>query len=325
MIGKNFYYQEKKMIATVTLNPSLDMILKLNRLKLNQYNIVKRVTRIPGGKGINISKAVRVYGLETMALGFLGGHNSHYIAEQLRQYSITTNFWHIEEETRENVIIIEENNNTHTLLSEPGPEITEHDLDHFKSIFFRVMAQSKVVALSGSLPSKVPDDIYFQLIELAHQRNVLTILDATGTAFDKGLQAKPFLARPDLRATGYRFFNKKIDSQESALEIAQEIIKHGVKIAIVSLGDNKDVIVTEEGAWLAESAADNFVNIVGRDESIIAGFAIKITSEEKEQMADIIQFAMACGLASSLTDSEVFHSRDDITACLPSIKVTELK
>ena len=111
------------MITTVTLNPALDIILEMKQFKLDKYNTVKKVTRIPGGKGINVSKAVRAYGLDTMALGFLGGHAGHFIAEQLREIGITTNFWHIEEETRTNIIIVEEQNRTHTLLSDPGPRI----------------------------------------------------------------------------------------------------------------------------------------------------------------------------------------------------------
>ncbi len=313
------------MITTVTLNPSLDVILKLKKLELNRYNIVQKVTKIPGGKGINISKAVRAYGLETMALGFIGGYNGHYIIEQLNTYGISTHFWHIEQETRANIIIMEETNNTHTLLSEPGPEITEYDLNHFKSLFFRAMAQSRIVALSGSLPGKVPEDIYYQLIELAHQRNVPTILDAAGSAFQKALWAKPFLAKPDLSASGFEIFQKKVDHPEIASDIAQEIVQLGIKIALVPFADNKDIIATEEGVWLAESITDNVVNIIGSDEAIIAGFAIKLMEAEKDQIANIIQFAMACGLASALTEDEEFHNKEDIMACLPYIKVTKLK
>lgn len=313
------------MITTVTLNPSLDVILELKKFKLNQYNIVQKVNKIPGGKGINISKAVRAYGLETMALGFIGGHNGQYILEQLNEYGITTNFWHIEQKTRANIIIIEEGNKTHTLLSEPGPEISEYDLNHFKLLFFRIMAQSRIVTLSGSLPSKVPEEIYFQLIELAHQRNVLTILDAAGKPFEEGLRAKPYLAKPDLRASEGEIFQKRVDHPGIALEIAQLILQFGAKIAVVPFGENKDIIATEEGAWLAESIIENVVNIIGSDEAILAGFAIKLIEKEKEQITNIIRFAMACGLASALTEDEEFHNKDDIRACFPNIKITKLK
>ena len=312
------------MITTVTLNPALDITMELNQLVSNQYNSVKKVSRIPGGKGINISKAITAFGLDTMALGFLGGHAGHFIAEQLREVGITTNFWHIEEETRTNVVIIEQQQKIHTLLSDPGPRISQRDLDRFKSIFSRVMAQSRIVALSGSVPKDVPDDIYYQLIELAHQKNVQTILDASGIHFEKALEAKPLLAKPDLRASGNRVFNKPVDSQENAIKIAHEIVNRGIQIAVISYQDTKDIIATSDKVWLAESINQPVVNIIGTAEAIIAGFAIKLMEEKKEDMADIIKFAMACGLASASTDEEEFHTKDDVIRCLPCIKVTKL-
>ena len=313
------------MITTVTLNPAIDITLEMDRFLFGKYNMVKKVSRIPGGKGINISKAVRAYGLDTMALGFLGGHAGHFIADQLREYGITTNFWHIEEETRTNIIISEKENQTHTLFSDPGPKITERDMERFKSVFSRVLSQSKIVALSGSLPSHVPDDIYYQLILLANQKKVNTILDASGMAFRKGLEAKPLLAKADLRASGNRIFNKTVDSQETAIKVAHEIVNYGVKIAVISYQDTKDIIATSEQVWLAESIGKEVVNIIGTAEAMIAGFAIKLAEEENEDLVKMIQFAMACGLASALTEEEEFHTREDILQCIPFIKVTELK
>lgn len=312
------------MITTVTLNPALDITIELNQLIPNQYNTTKKVSMTPGGKGINISKAITVFGIDTMALGFLGGHTGHFIAEHLREYGITTNFWHIEEETRTNVVIIEQQEKIHTLLSDPGPKITNRDLDRFKSMFSRVMSQSRIVAISGSLPKGVPDDIYYQLIDQAKQKNVQTILDASGTPFEKGLEAKPFLAKPDLRASDNRVFNKQIDSQESAIKIAHEIIKRGIQVVVISYQDTKDIIATSENIWLAERVNQQVVNIIGTTEAIIAGFAIKFVEDTNQDISEIIKFSMACGLASALTDEEEFTTREDVINCIPCIKIAKL-
>jgi len=313
------------MITTVTLNPALDVTLQLDKLMLDKYNLVNNASSIPGGKGINVSKAIRAYGLDTMALGFLGGRTGHFIAEQMREIGITTNFWHIEGETRTNIIIIEEKNHTHTLLSDPGPKITKRDLEKFKSIYSRVLSQSKIVVLSGSLPSDVPDDIYYQLIKLAHQKEVKTILDTSGTAFEKGLEAKPLLAKPDLRASENKSFNITIDNQEVAIKIAHRIIDRGAQIALVSYHDTKDIIATSEEVWLAESINREVINIIGTAEAMLAGFAIKLAEEKETEMKEIAKFAMACGLASALTEEEEFHDKDDIDKCLSYVKVTKLK
>jgi len=189
------------MIATVTLNPTLDVILEVNGLKLNHYNKVYNTQTTAGGKGINVSKAVRACGRETIALGFVGGNRGITVEEELRRLGITTNFWHIGENTRSNIIIRDTKSGEHTLLSEPGPRVTEYDLKMFHSAFYRVISQSCLVILSGSLPLGVPEEIYAYLIATAQERGVKTILNTSGVQFSKGLERKPFLASPDIRET----------------------------------------------------------------------------------------------------------------------------
>jgi len=185
------------MISTVTLNPALDIVLEVDDLHLNQYNKVNNVLIYPGGKGINVSKAVRACGRDTIAIGFLGGGRGRIIEEDLRKLGITTNFWHIENKTRSNTIIFNKKNNQHTLLSETGPEVTDYDLEMILSIFYRIMSQSKIVTLSGSIPPGVPDNIYATMIEIAKDRGVKTILNASGEQIIKGLEKKPLLTDGD--------------------------------------------------------------------------------------------------------------------------------
>jgi len=100
------------MIGTVTLNPAIDVILEISKLKINHYNKVINAHTASGGKGINVSKAVRGYGRETIAMGFLGGGRGRMIEEELRGLGVTTNFWHIEEKTRSNTIISDKKTGT---------------------------------------------------------------------------------------------------------------------------------------------------------------------------------------------------------------------
>jgi fructose-1-phosphate kinase PfkB-like protein len=77
------------MIVTVTLNPALDVILKVNNLKINQYNKVLDARITSGAKGINVSKAIRGCGRETIAIGFLGGGRGRTIEEELTRGKIS--------------------------------------------------------------------------------------------------------------------------------------------------------------------------------------------------------------------------------------------
>ena len=310
------------MIATVTLNPALDVILEVNNLKLDQYNKVHNAQVTSGGKGINVSKAVRGCGRETIALGFLGGGRGRIIEEELRGLGITTNFWHIEEKTRSNTIIWDKKTGQHTLLSEVGPQVTEYDLEMFHSIFYRVMSQSSIVTLSGSLPRGTPVDIYANLIDIAKERGVKTILNASGEPFIKGLEGKPFLAKPDIRKSN-KVFGIVIDSEKNAINAAKEVVRRGAEIAIVSLELQKDIIATQDELWFAETTYGKIVNLIGAGDALIAGFAVALAEEDKS-FKEIIEFSMACALASALREEVEFNSRKEVEKCLKCVNVKKI-
>lgn len=310
------------MIGTVTLNPAIDVILEVSNLKINHYNKVLVAHTTSGGKGINVSKAVRGCGKETIAIGFLGGGRGRMIEEELRGLGITTNFWHIEEKTRSNTIISDKETGQHTLLSETGPKITEYDLEMLKSIFYRVMSQCTVVTLSGSLPRGVPVNIYGDLISIAKEREVKTILNTSGEQFIKGLEKKPFLAKPDLRESN-RVFGIEIDNEKDAIKAAKEVVQRGAEIGVVSLQNEKDIIATQDEIWFAESTYHKIVNIIGAGDALVAGFAVAL-SEEGKNLKEAIEFSMACALASALREEEEFSSRKEVEKCLQCVNVKRL-
>ena len=310
------------MIGTVTLNPAIDVILEVSNLKINHYNKVLNAHTTSGGKGINVSKAVRGCGRETIAIGFLGGGRGRMIEEELRELGITTNFWHIEEKTRSNTIISDKETGQHTLLSETGPKITEYDLEMLKSIFYRVMSQCSVVTLSGSLPRGVPVNIYGDLISIAKEREVKTILNASGEQFIKGLERNPFLAKPDLRESN-RVFGIKIDKEKDAIKAAKEVVQKGAGIGVVSFQNEKDVIATRDEIWFAETTYHKIVNIIGAGDALVAGFAVAL-SEEGKNLKEAIEFSMACALASALREEEEFNSREEVEKCLECVNAKRI-
>ena len=310
------------MIGTVTLNPAIDVILEVDNLKINHYNKVFNAHTTSGGKGINVSKAIRGCGRETIAMGFLGGGRGRMIEEELRGLGVTTNFWHIEEKTRSNTIISDRKTGDHTLLSEPGPKVTEYDIEMLKSIFYRTMSQCSVVTLSGSLPRGVPVNIYGDLISIAKERGVKTILNASGEQFLTGLEEGPLLAKPDLRESN-EIFGIVINKEEDAIKAAKQVIQKGAEISVVSLQNEKDIIATRDEIWFAETDYDEIVNLIGAGDALVAGFAISLT-EEGKNLEEAIEFSMACALASALREEEEFNSREEVDKCLKCVKVKRL-
>jgi len=311
------------MISTVTLNPALDVILEVDDLHLNEYNHVNEARLFAGGKGINVSKAVRACGRETIAIGFLGGGRGRIIEDALRNMGITTNFWHIENKTRSNTIIYDKKHNHHTLLSENGPLVNEYDIEMLLSIFYRIMSQSKIVTLSGSTPPGVPDNIYATMIDIAKNRGVRAMLNASGEQFSKGLEKKPFLAKPDLRRSN-KVFGIEINQKEDAVRAAKEIIERGAEISVVSFKQEKDIFATKDNLWFAETTNHKIVNLIGAGDALIAGLAVSFTEDNNRTIEEAIRFSMSCALASAMSEEEEFDSRDQVTACLNCVNIKKL-
>ncbi|MCK4355917.1 hypothetical protein KAW44_02405, partial [Candidatus Bipolaricaulota bacterium] len=97
------------MIITVTLNPAIDKMYWVDRLKMGRVTQEEFLTRAirsdtsAGGKGINISILLARLGVENVAMGFVGGHTGHVVVRDLRDEGVTTNFVWVNGETRTNV------------------------------------------------------------------------------------------------------------------------------------------------------------------------------------------------------------------------------
>jgi len=191
-----------------------------------------------------------------------------------------------------------------------------------KSIFYRVMSQCSAVTLSGSLPRGVPVNIYGDLISIAKERGVKTILNASGEQFIKGLEVGPFLAKPDLRESN-RVFGIKIDKEKDAIKAAKEVVQRGAEIGVISLEQEKDIIATRSEIWFAETDYHKIVNLIGAGDALVAGLAITL-SEEGKNLKEAIKYSMACALASALREDEEFSSMDEVERCLQCVNIRKL-
>ena len=61
------------MIITVTLTPALDKTVTIPNFETGTLNRIETARLDAGGKGINVSKVLRVLGVRSTAMGILGG------------------------------------------------------------------------------------------------------------------------------------------------------------------------------------------------------------------------------------------------------------
>ncbi|MGV9199786.1 MAG: 1-phosphofructokinase family hexose kinase, partial [Promethearchaeia archaeon] len=198
------------MIYTVTLNPAVDRTIELDHIKLGGLNRVKSTRLDASGKGINVSRVIHSLGGESIALGFLGGKNGLFIYEKIQELGIREAFIRIQNSTRMNIKVLENETKQVTEFNEKGPVIKDNEINELKRLLKENVKNEDFIIFSGSVPKNIPDSIYRELIQLL-PREVKTILDSDGPLLKEGIKASPFLIKTNLgefcRLTGIQSEN----------------------------------------------------------------------------------------------------------------------
>jgi len=230
-----------KMILTVTLNPAIDRTVYVEDFKTGGLNRVKASKTYPGGKGLNVSRALCSYGLAQLATGIIGGANGMQLMALLENYDFPKDFLVVKGETRINIKVNDLKTGLITEINEPGPVISEKEAEGFIDLLKKHLENCELIVLSGSLPLGLSSGFYARCIELASEMKAKTILDADGEALSLGCRAVPFAIKPNLgefeRLTGKTFAGyREIKEEIKALHEA------GIELVLVSLGKEGSIL-----------------------------------------------------------------------------------
>src|SRR5208337_4249578 len=207
------------MIATVTLNPAIDKSLTVPRFEVGKTNRGEVGRTDAGGKGINVAKAVKQFGVEVCALGFMAGSSGQFILEALAASGIPANFCNVPGETRVNLKILDPVYKTETELNEPGFQVLPEHLEAMKQKIREYGPRSDVMVFSGSLPPGAPPEIFAELITIARALGAKCMLDTAGLALRHGLEAKPLLLKPN-RAEVEELLQVRLSTRSDLAEAA---------------------------------------------------------------------------------------------------------
>lgn len=258
------------MIYTVTLNPAIDNTIIIESLTPGQVNRSMKSIEDVGGKGINVSKVVRILGGESCTLGFLGQDNSDTFIKYLNDLDIDNNFVFVKGETRRNIKIVETLSGTYTDINQTGFEVSEMDVEKVIERVVSLPSMGDIVVLSGSLPMGTDSDIYYRLIEKLKFKGVKTILDADGEVLKISLDAKPYLVKPNIHELRniYEFNEKDINE---TIKIAQEIVRTGIEVMVISMGDSGALFIDRDNVLFAQPIKVAVKSTVGAGDSMVGG------------------------------------------------------
>ena len=309
------------MIATVTLNPSLDEHITVHGLVMEETNRWDRRHRYAGGKGIDISRAIHEMRGASMAYGFIGGDNGRTVEILLDEEGVLFNFTPIRQETRANFIVTDTKTSQQTRIGAPGPRISKSELERFLKKMRNIRPSPDLVTASGSVPPGVSASIYYDMIRVAKGFGVRTILDSTGQWLEEGIRAKPYLIKPNVHeAEG--LLKRELPTEEAIIEAALDLRKMGIEIAVISRGEEGIIASTKGSLFKAVPPPVKIRSAVGAGDCTIAGLALKLAYGEP--LIEACRLAVAMGTAAVLTPGTGLCRRADVERLLPQIKVWEI-
>lgn len=260
---------EKKMIYTVTFNPSLDYVVQVEHFQGDAVNRTSEEHVYPGGKGNNVAVIASNLGMKSRALGFKAGFTGAAMEQMLQEFGCDTDFIALEEGvTRINVKV---KSDDEFEINGQGPRIPDEKI---RQLYEKLDAleSGDVLVLSGSIPNTLPDDMYERIMERLAGTGVRISVDATKDLLMNVLKYHPFLIKPNNHELG-EMFGVTLESDDEIAEYARKLQEMGARNVLVSMAGDGAILVTEDGSVLKQlPPAGEVVNSVGAGDSMVAGF-----------------------------------------------------
>lgn len=308
-------------IFTVSANPVLDRTMIVPELRHNEVLYSTATHLDAGGKGFNVSRALRALGMESHSYAFVGGSTGQMLERMLEQQGIPTHFVYVQGETRTNVVITDEHGREHVKANEPGPIVTSDDVNHLVQMLETDLLPGDICVLTGSLPRGAPEDFYATLIRLVHARGGRAVLDTSREWLKHGLGARPWIVKPNGLETS-QLLGYPVTTPSEAQNAISILRARGAVIAGISLG--ADGIVAGNGAELLWAKPPHLqaLNTVGAGDALMAGIVWSLALGRS--FADAVRWGVACGTTASMLPDIAFGNAADVGEMVQRVELMSL-
>jgi len=297
-------------IVTLTLNPALDKSAEVDRLIAEEKLHCEFAKIEPGGGGINVSKAIKKLGGDSLAIFTAGGSTGKRMKNLLTSMEVDFNAVDVESWTRENFIIVERSTNSQYRFGMPAHDISPAEAEQCLDIIKNLNFKPTFLVASGSLPPGLPTDFYARVAHLAKQLGSKFILDTSAEPLRVAANEGVFLLKPNLNELGKMVGNDSLDVT-IADEAAREIIRKGhCEAVVVSLGPQGAILVTEKRVDHIPAPTVKKKSTVGAGDSMVAGITHYLS--HGHSLVDAVRMGVACGTAATMNTGTELFSKPDV-------------
>jgi len=295
------------VIITVTLNAAIDKTLEVPNFRLGRRHRSVEQRTMPGGKGVNVARAIKRLGRPVVATGFAGGPAGTRLVEGLTEESILNDFVRIREESRTNTAVLDptagardgEPRGETTEVNEPGPAVSTQEVELFRDKLLYLAQGAQICVFAGSLPRGVPSDLYADLVREVRKLGVTTVLDTDGEPLRQAVRAEPAVVSPNV-LEAEELVGHEFNDEEDHVIAVREMVDQGAREALMTTADGCFAQVVEDGGPVLYRVRIDRLEpraATGSGDAFLAGYvAARYTGGGP---ADCLRFAVACGAEST--------------------------
>ena len=297
------------MIVTLTLNPSVDRTVDVDALERGAVIRTSDPVLEPGGKGVNVTRALSANGVPSLAIVPVAGQDGAELSRLLERDGILCRFVPVSGRTRSNTTVCEPDG-TVTKLNEPGSPLSDDDLAAIATAVRTSVRDGDWLVVSGSTPPDLTSEQVSALLAEATATGAHLVIDSSGEALDSALAAKPRIIKPN-REELAELVGRELGSVAAVVDAAEDVRSRGVEIVLVSLGAEGAVLVGPNGMLMGESRVDKPRSTVGAGDSFLAGFLSRFTADEGDVEAALLE-ALTWGAAATRLPGSAVPTPSDL-------------
>ena len=297
------------MIVTITLNPSLDRTIEVDRLDRGEVLRTSAPTLEAGGKGVNVTRALCANGVDSIAVLPIGGREGAELNTMLDDAGVAVRVVPVVGRTRSNITVAE-TDGTVTKLNEPGTALSSAERGSLAAAVSASVQPGDWVVLSGSVPPEFTSQQLTDLVGTLAGRHVNLAIDTSGDALVASLAARPRLIKPN-RAELEEMVGRRLLTLSAVITAASSVRDRGVELVLVSLGSEGAVLVGPGGVIVGSSEVAQPRSTVGAGDCFLAGFLSRFDADETDLDAAFLT-ALAWGAAAAALPGTAVPAPADI-------------
>ncbi|AFV22906.1 6-phosphofructokinase [Methanolobus psychrophilus R15] len=298
-----------RTIITLTMNPAIDKSTSTEHVIPEHKLYCKPAQYEPGGGGVNVSRAIKKLGGESLLVYPSGGMAGQMLSNLLEQEGVKQKALPIEGMTRENLIVLEGSTGQQYRFGMPGPQLQAGEWERCLRELSSASPAPDYLIASGSLPMGVPSDFYARAARVGKDIGAKVIVDASGEALEKALQEGVYLIKPNIREF-QNLAGQDVMEEQQILDAAMKIIKDGMcEVIVISLGAAGALLVSENMVERMVPPTVPIISKVGAGDSMVAGIVLGLSTDKT--LREAVLYGLAAGSAAVMTPGTELCRKED--------------